>query len=99
MSQLELFKTTKLDARFEKFHKDNPKIMELFLHFARQAKDSGLKRMGAKAIMERIRWHISVDTIGSDFKCNNSYTSRYARLAVKEIPELKGLFEMRELRS
>ncbi len=96
---MELFKTTKLDAEFEQFHKSNPEVLNLFLRFAVQAKEAGRNRMGAKAIMERIRWYSSVDTIGSDFKCNNSYTSRYARLAVKQVPSLQGLFQMRELRA
>ncbi len=99
MTQLTLFQTTRIDSEFEKFHKDNPKVMELFLKFAKQAKEAGRERMGAKAIIERIRWHTSVDTIGSEFKCNNSYTSRYARLAIKENPELAGLFTLRELRA
>ncbi|MCP4448536.1 MAG: hypothetical protein GY811_24845 [Myxococcales bacterium] len=37
----------------------------------------------------------SLRTSGRDFKLNNSYTSRYARLIVDREPDLADLFELR----
>jgi len=63
----------------------------------------GIKRYGAKAIVERLRWHytlMAAKRSGYDeYKINNNYVSRLARLAVERAPELKGFFEVRELKA
>jgi hypothetical protein len=38
-------------------------------------------------------------TVGDDFKLNNNYHSRYARLIMEREPGLDGFFETRGLRS
>ena len=69
---------------------------------------SGHHHFGAKAIMERVRWEVSVymrrshfegyvATTGEQFKVNNNYTSRYARKLISEKPEFKGFFQTRRL--
>ncbi len=99
MSQLELFKTTKLDAEFDDFHAKNPAVFEMFYRFAQQAYESGRKRIGAKMIAERIRWETAISPTSPDYKVNNSYISRYARLCAQKYPELGNLFTMRKLKS
>ncbi len=88
-----------LQERFEAWVKDNPEMVNLFLCYARQAKTAGLHHYGVKAIAERVRWHVEVETKGEVWKMNNNYPSRLARLLVRRDPSLDGLFEMRKLRS
>lgn len=88
-----------IDSRFEAFHAANPSVFRLFVAFAEKALSAKKKRFGAKAIAERIRWELGVETIGDSFKLNNSYVSRYARLVAKERPDLAPLFEIRRLKS
>jgi hypothetical protein len=70
------------------------------VEYARAARRAGRERYGIKSIYERLRWHMNVETTGSEeFKLNDHYTSRYARLLMENEPDLKGFFETRTLRS
>ncbi|MDE2020328.1 MAG: hypothetical protein KGJ13_08340 [Patescibacteria group bacterium] len=97
MIQHDLFSGT-LDERFRNFHERNPAVYDLFRKFAERAHQAGARRIGAKAIAERIRWETSVEKVG-DYKINNSYVSRYARLLIAAHPHLGDLFEVRSLKS
>jgi len=60
----------------------------------------GIKRYGAKSIVEVLRWHYALrNKNGEQWKINNNYASRLARLAMERAPELKGFFEVREMKS
>jgi hypothetical protein len=59
----------------------------------------GIKRYGAKSIVEVLRWHYALrNKSGEEWKINNNYVSRLARLAMERAPELRGFFELRELK-
>lgn len=89
-----------LNDRFNEYHKSNPYVFDLFIRFTMEAKRRGYKRFSAKAVFERIRWHMNVETEDADgFKINNNYTSRYVRLLEKFFPEHKDFYRKRELRS
>lgn len=101
MTQLELtYQPLFSDVRphiaeqFIDFHRANPEIFELFKRFATEARLSGRKYYGAKAIMEKIRWEINIEQKG-DFKVNDHYTSCYVRLLISEDPSFKDFFEVR----
>jgi hypothetical protein len=99
MHQPDLFDDT-IQARFEAFHSEHPDVYRLFRRFALELAHTGRERGGAKAIMERIRWHFMTSSVGGcDFKINNSFTSRYVRLLVEQEPALAGFFEQRRLRA
>lgn len=89
---------TALDDQFDSFHRDHPQVYETMVRLARQAKDRGVTRIGAKALWERMRWDMWLVT-GTKPKLNNSLVSRYARLIADQEPDLADLFEFRELRS
>lgn len=96
--QKSLFPKT-IEERFQEFHRANPAVFQLFEMYARLALNSG-KRLGSRAIMERVRWEVYMKTRdGEGFKINNNFTSRYARLLVEKHPEFDGFFEMRDLRA
>lgn len=100
MEQLSL-PVSVIDARFQEFHKNNPVVYGTLVGLVRKAVDSGKNRIGIKMLWEVLRWELWIKTNGTelDFKLNNNYTSRYARLIMKNEPELKGIFELRGLRT
>jgi hypothetical protein len=89
-----------LDERFRLWVFANEPVIELFLRFAREAKQSGKKHFGISAITERVRWEVWIQRKTADpWKINNSYRSRIARLLIQRDPELDGFFEFRKLRA
>lgn len=85
-------------SQWRKYHFDNPKVWVWFQQFAYQAIDAGHVRYSADAILHRIRWHVTVETKGSEFKINNNHSAYYGRLFTKMYPN-HDLFETRELTS
>lgn len=86
---------TPIDARARRFHEQNPEVFQLFARFALEAARAGRRRIGAKAVWERIRWENPVATNGKPYRLNNSFTAWYARRFVVEYPQHRRLFEMR----
>lgn len=84
--------------KFSKYHVENPRVFELFKKYSYQLKNSGVKHYGVGAIMERIRWHIAVETTGDEFKINNNYRSCYARLLITKDPWFETFFKTRRTR-
>jgi hypothetical protein len=87
------------ELKFWKFHCNNPQVYAALRHFSLQMKKAGRRKYGMKAIAERVRFHFDLTTDDAQFKFNNNYTSRYARLLMKQVPELQGFFDMRELKT
>lgn len=83
-----------IEERFESFHNSNPHVYRAICILARDLRDKGAKRLGMKMLFEYLRVS-RMRTSGRDFKLNNSYTSRYARLLIDSEPDLAGLFETR----
>lgn len=82
---------------FEKFHSDNPNVYALFKRFAFQLMNAGVKKMGAKLIIERIRYETAIKTKGDDFKINNNHTCYYSRLFIFDYPEYKRYFTFKSI--
>lgn len=78
-----------------KFHEENPHVFELFKAFCADLRNAGRKRYGAKAIVERIRWHLDVETKGDQFKINNNFPAFYSRLLMIEDPSFVDFFQTR----
>ncbi len=93
-------KVKALDEKFFKYHKDNPHVLELLLMYTRQVKEAGFDTYSLNTIMNRVRWHVNIETKDIEgYKMNNNYSSRYARLIVLEAPEFEGFFNNRELQT
>lgn len=90
-----------LDQQFIEFHQQNPRVYTLLVDMARQLRKRGHRKAGMKMLFEVLRWQHMMKTADphSDFKLNNNYHSRYARLIMQREPDLKGFFEVRELHS
>lgn len=84
--------------RFEKFHRENPEVYELFKRFTFEAIKAGRGRLSAAMIVERIRWETSVVTRGDQFKVNDIFTPYYSRMFMAEFPEHSDFFPTRRLR-
>lgn len=81
--------------RYQRFMKDNPAVLEEALNLARAELAAGAKRIGAKALWERLRGRMRVKT-GRKFKLDNDYTALLARDLITAEPKLAGKIELRE---
>jgi hypothetical protein len=80
---------------FLDFHAENPIVYTLLVQYARQAKSAGVKKLGIALLFERLRWYSMVETTGDEYKLNNNHRAYYARLIMKNNPDLAGMFEIR----
>lgn len=97
--QIPLDLKSSLDLKFDRFHSDNPHVYEILRDLALQAKNAG-QRVGIGCLWEVLRWKMLVDVkYTGEYKLNNSFRSRYARMLMFYEPSLKGFFETRILRS
>lgn len=87
-----------IDEAFAAFHAENPHVYAELKMLALRARRRGASRIGIGMLFEVLRWRRTLRTDGDDFKLNNNYRSRYARMLNTE-PELAGCFETRELRA
>ena len=92
---------TTIDEAFQRFHAENPWILDRLISMTQKLHGKNRKRYGIKMLWEVLRWHVATGEIKTDedFKLNNNFTSRYARLIVKLHPEYESMFETRVLRS
>jgi len=90
---------SKLKDEFDKFHKENPEVWELFVKFTFDVVNTGRKNYSVKAVFERIRWHTDIETTGKPFKLSNNHTAYYARHFHEKYPEHEGFFKTKQLRS
>jgi hypothetical protein len=82
--------------RFERFHQDNPHVYDLMVRLARDWKRrTGRNRLGVAALWERMRWELAVRTTDEAPALNNDHKAFYARLIMRQEPDLEGLFEVR----
>ena len=86
-----------IQLQFDRFHSENPHVLNILVHLGHKAMERGKRHYGMHALMQIARWEIEMTTTDRDFKINNNYSSRYARLIVEQYPEFEGFFQMREL--
>jgi hypothetical protein len=90
---------SRIDREFAEFHAANPHVYDELVMLARRARRAGTTRLGIGMLFEVLRWRHALRTRGDDFKLNNNYRSRYARMLMDREPDLNGVFEIRELRA
>lgn len=83
---------------FDKHHRDNPRIYELFERYALKAA-AARPYYSAKAIFHRVRWYSQIEEKNSDFKMDDGWISHYARLFMEKHPEHDGFFQIRTRRN
>lgn len=89
-----------LEEQFEEFVAANPQVVNRLAELALNLIDNGVERLSINMLFETVRYEalVSVDP-HSNFRLNNSYRSRMARLLMERHPELNGRFQVRELRT
>jgi hypothetical protein len=88
---------TPAERKFLEFHHANPHVYNTFVRLARSARRRGKNRLSIGMLFEVLRWEIALTTTDPDFKINNNYRPRYARLLMKREPDLAGFFVLREM--
>lgn len=88
-----------IDERCDAFIAANPHVWRTFVSLCLDMKRRGLRQWSSKAAFEVMRYMATLQSIGENFKLPNDYTSRFARRAIREHPELAGFFELRGLRT
>ena len=91
-----------IQERFEAFHTAHPEVFQELVILARQWKRAGRNKAGIEMFFAVLRWQRGIRGLpdaNEEFKLNDHYTSRYARLIMASCPDLDGMFELRGLRS
>lgn len=84
------------ETAFDRFHADNPRVYEVLVRLAREwVGRFGSHKLGIATLFERTRWEIALATTDADFKLNNNFRAYYARLIMRQEPDLEGLFDLR----
>jgi hypothetical protein len=84
-----------IDAFIESFLA-NKSVWAQFEIYTLAAIESG-KKVGAKAIMERVRWESEVERC-EEFKVSNNWTAYYARVFAIKYPHHRNYFEFKQVK-
>lgn len=80
---------------FCSYFESHPLIWKRFKFYAYEKLYRG-RKVGAKAILERLRWDCDDIEKGADgYKVNNLYAKHYARLLTETDPAFDGFFKFR----
>lgn len=80
---------------FDEFDRTNPQVYEMLRHYALEAFNAGITRLGIGMLFERARWEARLATRGDTFQLNNNYRAFYARKLMQDVPQLTGFFSKR----
>jgi hypothetical protein len=88
----------RIQRRFEKFHADNPQVYAALEELTQDWVDAGHDHASIDMFYQVLRYRRGLQTTSADeFKLNDHYRSRYARLLMARHPEWDGLFETRSI--
>jgi len=86
--------------RFAEFDEKNPHVKKMLIALALADKRAGMQRGGMQMYLEQVRYRMRRRTTTSEpFKVSNDFAAHYARCIMRDVPELEGFFELRELKS
>jgi len=91
-----------IEEAFRDFHARNPGVLRELVAMTRRAKERGRTKIGMGMLFEVLRWNRIVEGLPDeteDFKLNNNYRSRYARMVMHRYPDLDGMFDLRRIRT
>lgn len=89
-----------IEARFRRFHSDNPHVLAELETLARSWFESGKTSVGIGFLCEILRWNLGLKTNSLDeFKINNDFRAHYARMMIARNPEWEGRIRVRALRT
>jgi hypothetical protein len=88
-----------IQERYEQWRDANPWILPTLARLLDDWSAHGGRRVGVKAACEWLRFFYARQIESSDFRMNNSYSSRLARDLIEQYPHLAAVIETRELRA
>lgn len=88
-----------IQERFAAFHEANPWVARALEALVADWLKRGRRKVGMKALVEIVRWQYGRSTEAPEFRINNTYVSRYARLLIDLHPEWSEVIQTRELRA
>lgn len=91
--------TATIQERYEAWRDANPWILPTLARLLDDWSAHGGRRVGVKAATEWLRFFYARQIESSDFRCNNSYTSRLARDLIAAYPHLEPVIEIRALKA
>jgi hypothetical protein len=88
------------EAQFAQYHAEHPQVYLTLRRFALEARRAGRDRLSINMLFERVRWETLVGAHDETFKMNNNWRAHYARLLMRQVPELgPAFFETRTSRA
>lgn len=84
------------DRAFIEFDAENPEIFERLKTMALRLKERGFQHYGLRCLWEALRYDLSIETTGKQYKLCDHLPPYFARKIMAEVPELDGFFETRE---
>lgn len=89
-------KIDKIQRDFERFHRENPHVLERLEALAAKWFETH-GAVGIGMLFEVLRWEEGIVTEGDAFRLNNNYRSRYVRLMIERNSEWEHRFQTRIL--
>jgi hypothetical protein len=86
---------TKIELAFIQFHLKNQHVYAALEELALRAQKAGVTKLGIGALAETLRYSAALQTKGDAYKLNNNFRALYARMLIRNHPELRGLIELR----
>lgn len=89
-------RSSEFDAEAMALLEAHPDLWHLFVRFVHEARAAGRERLGAKLVIERIRWEHGLRG-GSErpYMLNNNHTASLARIYCATFPEHADMFVQR----
>ncbi|MEU5389183.1 hypothetical protein [Kitasatospora cineracea] len=89
-----------IQERFEQFHALNPWVLADLERLTAECIEAKFPRISLGMLFELVRYSYGRATLSADdFRLNNDFRSRYARMLIEQHPEWAGYFEVRALRT
>jgi hypothetical protein len=93
--QLSLFDDNPLRDAFDLFHAQHPEVYVWLREKALGLRHRGREHYGLRALWEVLRFHTAMGDFHADYRLNDHHPPFYARLLMRDVPELRGFFETR----
>lgn len=83
------------DRAFIEFDAANPEIFDRLKAMALRLKERGFEHYGIRCLWEALRYDVSVETTGKQYKLCDHMPAYYSRKLMADVVELDGFFEVR----
>jgi hypothetical protein len=93
--------TGSIQDRFERFHGENPHIYKRLEEMTQAWLKHGHTKCSIHMLWETLRWQAGTGFFSreEEYKLNDHYPARYARMLVENHPAWEGVFNLRALRA